>query len=407
VLSTSDALANVTTLLILVLGFIRMYQQLPQHGSMQGAFLGPERPFFHMTFAIPAYALTSVWPMLWLYHRPSSYFEHRTAVVTAIRLMRLMVQLLTMLSPLAVEHLAAIIADRMSHKPHHALGMVLGHPLAFYLQHSLFLLPWRRALLFQVVSTATLLNWVWVSPCFLQHAQAHISAQPWQDQAAMACSSMQSVAAILRTAVGAPLSELSYDICTGQHAVQVLQLFCALSCLLVVPVTACYLLERCVRRRYQQQQQQQQAQLTQQQQHWHDPLAGTTSTLLAGASSSRSLGAEASSSHAGMSSSAAAAAATSSTRTAAMYAANSSSSSNQWGASAEGSYMQPTGRSIHQLTVRDMVELTCGGQEAAAGGSVTCLVVLVLPLVLPVIWLLCEALTQVFAANRHCCAGSL
>lgn len=393
-LSTSDVLANVTTLFILVLGFVRMHQQLPQHGSLQGAFLGPKRPFFHMTFAIPAYALTSVLPMLWLYHRPCSYFKHRTAVVTAIRLMRLMVQLLTMTSPTAVVHLAAIITDRMAHKPHHALGMVLGHPLAFYLQHSLFLLPWKRALLFQLVRTATLINWVWVSPCFLQHAQ--VSTQPWQERAGMACSSVQSVTALLRTAVGAPLSELSQDVCEGQHAAQVLQLFCTLSCLLIAPVTVCYLLERWMRGRYQQQQPQEQPRA--QQQQWHEAPAGASSSLSAGASSSRSAGA-------GPNSSTSAAA--SSSRSTALYAATSNSSSgNQLDARASfgTNQAQLAGRSIHQLTVSDMVGLSCGGEQPAAGCSGTCVQVLVVSLVLPVVWLLSEALAEMVAANRDCAA---
>lgn len=388
-------LAYATTLAIIALGFARMSEHLPEHQSYQQAFLGRNRPFSHMSFAIPAYVLTSVAPMLWLLISPQSYFRHRMGLILGIRLMRLTVQLLTMLMPSVVAPLAQIVAARALQQPHKALAIVLAQPMAFYMQHALFLLPWKHAAVLQLVSTLAMLNWAWQFPCILQEAEHHASTPLWQGRAEVACSALQSYAGVLRTAVGAPLSELSVQMCRDSgSAIQVLQIFSATVCLLIAPVAVCHQLEQWMKQRCLQQQQ---------------PEPPSATAALAGMSSGDP---NAASSSSGSSSSMLPIgnAGASSSRGSAVSIGNpSSSSSSRQQPLLQGRLSSSNGsgrvvRSIDSLSGAELESLTTAGLHGQGMFEVCapCMHVLLLLLLMPMLWVVSEGLAEVFEAWRNC-----
>lgn len=390
--------------MILVLGFARIRDHLPEQATLHDAFLGPKRPFFHMVFAIPAYALTSVLPMLWLLCKPDAYFKRRMLLIKAIRLMRLSVQLRTLLRPSSATPLAEIFAARALSQQQRGFGIAIAQPMAFYLQHALFLLPWRWALAFQLVSTAVIFRWLWQFPCFLQllHTQASSSALPWQAQAEVACSTLQSYTALVRTAVGAPLSELSLTLCQGGDAIQALQILSTLFCLLIAPVLLCYHLEHWMRQR-----------LTQTPSSSSSPASTNNVVSLAGGFTtlhhnnvSSPYGAS-SSQHRQPESSGIAAAGTSNPQAAA--AAGSSSMGQHHSAGRQQEHLRrgtaSSLRNINTWSVEEVVELVDvvvreqGRQHSCRPLGVSAFLLL---LVMPVLWLMSEALAEVFAARRDC-----
>lgn len=369
VLFTSDVLANAITLLILGTGLIRLLVNLPDdHGKE--VYLGPKHWLTHVTIAIPAYVFTSLGPLALLLAKPQTYFQHRMIIVTAVRLMRLLMLHLTVAASnsAAAPTIAKIAVARAWEAPNTGLVIVIVQPLAYYMHHMLYLLPWQFAGVFQLASTVGVLHWYGKFPCFLQQAQqaAGVGQHPWQEKASYACTGLQSYAALVRTAVGAPLSDFSANICDSEAVISVLQIFWTLVCLLVVPVVIIHELERWMKLRYQQQQ---------------GPDRGTVSSL-AGASSSR--GAGSSSFDSGSSS-------------------VSSGSSSDFISSAWAG-IDPQRRSVNTLTLAEMDRLT----DCSASAGSTCghavMLLLVLVLGLPVLWLVAEFLAEVFEANRDCAA---
>lgn len=126
-LFTSDVLANCTTLFFLAFGIWRLRANLPDnHRKLKDFHLGPQQPVFSLFSAVPAYLCTSVLPLVWQLRRPESYFKHRTAVVTAIRVFRLVFAVMTLGSYSAsAPTLARISVARALKFPHKALGILL------------------------------------------------------------------------------------------------------------------------------------------------------------------------------------------------------------------------------------------------------------------------------------------
>lgn len=121
----------------------------------------------------------------------------------------------------------------------HTLFFSSLQPQAYYGHHILYLLPWQFAALFQVATAVAVLHWFAKFPCYTP-ALGSGATYPWQLRASQACSSMQSYSALLRSALGAPLSEFSLHACSpesGADALQVLQVFCTLVCLVLVPIS--------------------------------------------------------------------------------------------------------------------------------------------------------------------------
>jgi hypothetical protein len=87
-------------------------------------------------------------------------------------MIRLVVQLSTMLTPAAVAALTGVMVARGKAAPQKATAILI-IPLAYYIQPAMVLLPWRHVMLMQLVSTAGMLHWLWLFPCFLQDLQQH------------------------------------------------------------------------------------------------------------------------------------------------------------------------------------------------------------------------------------------
>lgn len=380
VLLSSDVLANVTGLLIAVLGVARLSAHLPEDHSFQDVYLGPRRPAFHLFVAFPALLMTSLVPLLWLLCKPQSYFRHRTATIATVRLLRLLLQVLTLVTPSAAAPLARIVAARAWAQPHKGFRILLVMPMAFYMGHALYLLPWRSAALFQLASTSTVLHWLWRFPCFLlgeqQQQQQWATAAgalsaasvlqggsaagpPREVRAVLSCNTLQSHAALLRTALGTPLSEFSRDVCSGASAVQAVQVFCTLICLLVIPVVVSHELERWMRLQYAQ---------------------GSAPAGMDRASSGASIASSGSSSSS--------------------VSASHASIDGSWARSAVAA---STGRSIDSLSMAELEQLAGSSLQAGSVcGSCCGMLLLAVLLLVPALWLLTKFLVGVFATNTDC-----
>jgi hypothetical protein len=131
VLFTSDALAN-STLIFLAFGIARLRANLPEHRSIQDVlYLGPKQPMFSLWAALPAYLCTSVIPLAWQLRWPDSYFKRRTAVVTAIRVVRLVFAAMTLGAYSAsAPTLARIGFARALQAPNKAVAILIFQPQA-------------------------------------------------------------------------------------------------------------------------------------------------------------------------------------------------------------------------------------------------------------------------------------
>jgi hypothetical protein len=121
--------------------------------------------------------------------------------------------------------------------------------LFFWLQPALFVLPVTLTLFAQLATTAAALQWSRMLPCVLQHAAAGAgtSAALVVSAAQEYCIQAQSWAALLLSAVASPdivIGWLGPDACSGLKAVQTLQAFCTVCCLLLLPVAAVFWLDR-------------------------------------------------------------------------------------------------------------------------------------------------------------------
>jgi flagellar biogenesis protein FliO len=206
--------------------------------------------------------------------------------------------------------------------------------------------------------------------CALQHVQPDPSTYVWQARAKLACSKLQSYAAIVSTAVSSgSLSDHSTTVCEaeGFAGVQALQIFGTILCLFVLPLVVTYEFERWARSRPR-------GALPQ------SPPARSNGSTSSSAGSQHSLG------------------------------SSSASGSGNPGAagSSNGSVssrVPPVLQPLPQVTRHADFLLDLAETEAeAAWGTCghVCLLLLVLALVLPVCWLLSELLAEWFAATSSC-----
>jgi hypothetical protein len=384
VLVSSDILANAITLIIFALGVLRLQTNLPLDES-RNVYLGPKHAATHVCSVFLAYVVTSIGPLVLLRFNPHLYFKHRVPIVVAVRLMRLVVLQLTLNSHPMAAPIARISVARALESPSKGLIILVTQPMAFFMHHSMYLLPWRIAVLFQLATTAVLLRWYAWFPCFVGQALGSSTSHPWQNTASQACGSLQSYAALARAGLGAPLTEFSATLCDGPSALAVLQTFWTLVCLFVVPIALTHELERWMKLRYQQY------------------LEDAGSSAASGGSGSSS-----SSSHSSRTFS-------DSAPIAGSYFVGSSSSSSvssssRLGGNLHGAVLggvggfQRPGRSIHTLSVIELQDMTEPLTEAASVLGHAGMLLLVLLLVLPLSWLLAEGLTEAFQASRDCSA---
>jgi hypothetical protein len=112
-------------------------------------------------------------------------------------------------------------------------------------------LPWRWALLMQLVNSAAALGvWSRQLPCWLQTVQLQLQPNNatelfYQAQATDACECLQYATSYMRMGLGdATYLLFDHTVCEGVRAVQVLQAFAAIVCLSVLPLAVLYAFER-------------------------------------------------------------------------------------------------------------------------------------------------------------------
>ena len=324
---------------------------------MQDVRLSPQQLPLSMPVTFVMYGTTSTAALALLLFRPNYYFQHRLHIFLAMRLLRLVVQCLTLLTPSAVAPLALALVARLQDFPQKATAMLLIQPTVYYLQPALSLLPWKYVLFIQLASTAAMLHWLWLLPCFLQAVPQQLGAYPWEPAAGLLCTRLQSYAALLRESAGGSLSDVSHNACDGMVGLQALQVFVVFVVLCVLPVLATYELERWMSHRC----------------SLDSPAASSSIASYAGGNVSSGL--------------------TSGSRPTSSIVASSLRSNPRAARAAT------TGRT---LSASDLIRLVDAGAEAGHPFGHACLLAFFLLLVLPVLWLVSELVAQVFAATRDC-----
>lgn len=166
ILFNTDVLAHSTTLLLVVSSTSRLQEHLPT--DVTNIHFGPRHPLFSYWACAALYIISTCALLLLLAFRSSSYFKHRTKICLAMRFMRLLFQTATLVTPSAAFNIASAVVSRVSKNPAKAPAMLVIHPMVFYAQSALMLLPWIHVAPIQLMSTTSLLVYMWQFPCFLQ-----------------------------------------------------------------------------------------------------------------------------------------------------------------------------------------------------------------------------------------------
>jgi hypothetical protein len=179
--------------------------------------------------------------------RVQTYQRHRLALTASNRGLRLLLMLLTTTSPSVLGHMGLGISERaLSISQDKSLLIALCHPLIFWSQQSLYVLPCRLTVLTQLLITVLALQWSRMLPCILQHAAAQSSTDGLSPLIAVAescCTLAQSwVTAALAAVVGPDIGPMWSDAaaCTGLSALQTLTTFGILCVLVLLPVLAVF-----------------------------------------------------------------------------------------------------------------------------------------------------------------------
>lgn len=207
---------------------------------------------FYLIQAVMATNIAGVLAMLLcMAQRTRTYQRYRLQLAASNRVLRLALMLLVTTSPSVLGHMGLGISERtLSVSQDRSLALILLHPVVFWLQQSLYVLPGRVTVLLQLLTTVLALQWGRMLPCVLQHAAAHASTDNTSALIAAAeswCMHAQSwVTAVLAAVVGLdsdPLWAADALVCTGMSALQTLNNFCTLCVLVLLPVSAVFAFE--------------------------------------------------------------------------------------------------------------------------------------------------------------------
>jgi hypothetical protein len=367
VLCNTDAVAHITTLLLVASSTTRLQEHLAQ--NVTNLHFGPRHPLFSYWTTAGLYVVSSMFLLALLVCRSQTYFKYRLKICLAMRCLRLYVQAATLMTPSAAFHIASAVVSRVSKNPQRAPAMFVIQPMAFGLQPALLLLPWQYVVPIQLLSAFTFLYYMWLFPCFLTEVQPDPSTYMWQGRAEVSCSRLQSYSAMVGTALGGSLLDYSSTVCEGMPAVQVLQVFGTLLYLFFVPVTVMFEMERWLRSRCHQGPSQ------------FESVGGSSS------SSSQRNGNGAAAVNGGSSSSSNGA------------VGGAGSSGNSSAHNARASSTSQRGASGTRDFLLSMAE---SGAEAGGAWGHVLLLLLLAVLVLPITWLLSELLVAVFESSRDC-----
>lgn len=247
----TDLVACLTTFVAGVAAYSRLLAQIAAARHDWSFFV----PLGYGYTAVVLMVLTNIIGVLFMLfvmaQRHNRYQKHRLQLCLLCRALRLTLMLTVVMIPSIVGHIGLGVAVRtlQLESPTKALAVILLHPVVFWLQPAVFVLPDTLTLLAQLATTAAALQWSRMLPCVLQHAAAEVgtSAALVLSAAQEYCIQAQSWAALLLSAVASPdvvTGWLGPDACSGLTAVQTLQAFCTVCCLLLLPVAAVFWLDR-------------------------------------------------------------------------------------------------------------------------------------------------------------------
>lgn len=255
----ADLLACTTSLLAFGVTVIKLSYQLPQDSQTQQQQQQQDTPRQHLTRLIGLLVVPFVVLFFFITaRRPAAYQQHRTLLCGINRLLRVVVHLHICTSasgraPLARSLVARLHQLQPGSKPEVLLALVVLQPMVFAMQQALFVLPLKgclATLVVQLVNTGAALQWSRALPCTLRHPslQDAITA-PLQAAAEAACRRLQDAVVALQLAAEVPEGLLTpaESVCSGEAAVQTLNVFATLQALLVVPVAVVYTLDAYIR----------------------------------------------------------------------------------------------------------------------------------------------------------------
>lgn len=384
-LFNADVLAHTTSFLLVFFSIARFQEHLPTHQQLASVRMGPDHPLFSF-WVLAVLAITiSTAALVLMFSRPHTYFNYRTQVCLALRLHRLWVHASTLWTPSAAGTLAMVVAARVRDNPQKAPALMVIQPMVYYLQPAMMLLPLQYVVVLQLLLTAAMLHYLWQFPCYMDLVMPDLRTHVWQGRAELLCSKLQSYAALLTSAYSGS-APLSPDVCQGTRAVQALQIFGAMLCLLVGPIAVTYEWERwmCVRHELHQMQQ---------------PASSSTSSRSISGQILRGADTQADSSNG---SSHAHNHSNSGSRATSRTTSNAGAGSSVAQAAADICPDAPRPRSTPASVQSSPSTSTDASTGPGSDSGHVVLLLLVTVLLLPVLWMLSELLTEVFDARRDC-----
>lgn len=244
----TDLLACMTTIVGGATAYTRLAAQVAAPSSGGWTFFLQSGFRFYLIQAVIVTNIAGVLLMLsCMAQRTHTYQRYRLQLAASNRVLRLTLMLLVTTSPSVLGHMGLGILERTLSVPQdRSLALMLLHPVVFWLQQSLYVLPGRPTVLLQLLTTVLAMQWSKMLPCVLQHAAAQPStdASPLIAAAESWCTHAQSwVSAALAAVVGPgsdPLWAAEAAACSGMSALQTLNNFCTLCILVLLPVSAAF-----------------------------------------------------------------------------------------------------------------------------------------------------------------------
>jgi len=249
-----DLLACLTSVVAVVAAYARLSTELPTAAHSLATYRAdPGVSFGELLLGFHAVGVLVM--LLLVTKKAHLYVKYRTQLCLLNRLLRLCLHLLLMSRPVWVGWIMGLgVANRSVSlaDPSKALLLLMLHPVAFYMQQAMFILPSGYVAVLQLINTIASLQWSWMLPCVLQHAAANpsnsagLDAAPLLAVAERACVKVQSWVVLLQSALAEPQNAFPFsggEVCTGVQAVQTLQIFSTFCFLLLLPVGAVLSLE--------------------------------------------------------------------------------------------------------------------------------------------------------------------
>lgn len=244
----TDLLACTTSLLAFCITVAKLSYQLPDNHRQQQQ--QQDAPRQHLTRLIGLLVVPVVLVFFFVMaKRPAAYQQHRTLLCAINRLLRVLVHLHICTSasgraPLERSLVARLHQLQPGAKPGMLVALVALQPVVFTMQQALFVLPWKggfATVIVQLVNTGAALNWSHMLPCTLRHPSLQDSIKgPLYAAAEAVCRRMQDAVGAVQLATDVPEGLLmpNGSACSGDAAVQTLNIFATLHALFVVPVAA-------------------------------------------------------------------------------------------------------------------------------------------------------------------------